>query len=134
VNLTFDPVSPVLLLFEGAYFAIAIGLIVMSAKVRSEWVRAGLAGFGLMTLAWRTLAILPSWWLYFAEGELGFGGQGCVELDVSCLKQAAKDTVVVVQNAVVLGAFVVALLVWQRRNPKQLAIGEDKPEATGGYK
>jgi hypothetical protein len=35
---------------------------------------------------------------------------------------------------VVLGAFVVGFLIWQKKFPKQLAPGETKPEATGGYK
>ena len=34
----------------------------------------------------------------------------------------------------VLGGFVVGFLIWQKKFPKQLAPGEAKPEATGGYK
>jgi hypothetical protein len=133
LNLTWDPLDPVLLLFEPIWLGIAVGLMLFSGRVKSEWVRASLAGLGLSILGMRLLAILPSWWLYFADGALGWGGQGCVELDLSCLKQAAKDTVVVVQNAVVLGAFVVGFIIWQKKHPKQLAPGESKPEG-GGYK
>lgn len=134
MNITIDPLSPVLLLFEGIYIAASVAFIVLSGKAKTGWVKASLAGFGLMMLGLRALAIWPSWWLYYAEGELGFGGQGCVSIDVSCIKQAAKDTVVVVENAVVLGLFVVGFLIYQKKFPKQLAPGEEKPEATGGYK
>ena len=48
--------------------------------------------------------------------------------------KSIKDSVVVVQNAVALGAFVVAFVIYQRKFPKQLAPGEPKPDATGGYK
>lgn len=132
--MTIDPLSPVLLLFEGLYIGFAVLLLLISAKVKSEWVKASLAAFGIATLAWRLLAVIPSWWLYFADGRLEWGGQGCVELDVSCLKQTIKDTIVVIENAVVLGGFVVAFLIYQKKFPKQLAPGESKPEATGGYK
>lgn len=134
VNFAFQELNPVLLIFEGVWLALLIGLLVISGKTKTSWARAGIASIALSMLALRTLAILPSWWLYYSEGELGFGGQGCVSFDLSCLKQTVKDTIVVVQNAVVLGLFVVAFLIWQKRNPTQLAPGETKPEATGGYK
>lgn len=135
MNITFDPVADeVILLLEIPYFVGSLALLILAGKAKSGWVKASFAGFAISMLAWRVLAILPSWWLYYAEGELGFGGQGCVEVDLSCLKQTVKDTVVVVQNAVVLGLFVAAFIVYQRRFPTQLAAGESKPEATGGYK
>lgn len=133
MNITWDPLDPILLLFEPLWLGLALGLMFASGKAKSDWVRASLAGLGLSILGIRLLAILPSWWLYFADGKLGWGGQGCVEIDLSCLKQAAKDTVVVVENAVVLGAFVVGFILWQKKHPKQLASGESKPEG-GGYK
>jgi hypothetical protein len=133
-GVTIDPLSPVLLIFEGLYIGFGILLLLISSKVKSEWVKASLAAFGIATLAWRLLAVIPSWWLYYADGRLQWGGQGCVELDVSCLKQTAKDTVVVIENAIVLGGFVAAFLIYQKKFPKQLAAGESKPEATGGYK
>lgn len=134
MNITIDPLSPTLLLFEVIYIGVSIGLLAWSAKAKTEWGRAGIAGFAIMMLALRSLAIWPSWWLYYAEGEMGWGGQGCVELDLSCLKQTVKDTIVVIQNGLVLGVFVVAFLVHQKKFPKQLGPGEEKLEATGGYK
>ena len=134
MNITIDPLSPALLLFEAVYIAVSVGLLVLSQRMKTEWGRAGVAGFALMILALRSLAIWPSWWLYYAEGELGWGGQGCVALDLSCLKQTVKDTIVVIENVIALGVFVVAFVIWQKKFPKQLAPGEAKPDATGGYK
>lgn len=125
-----DPLSPLLLLLEVVYIGGSLALVVLSGKSKTEWMRACLAGFGLMMISWRLLAVLPSWWLYYAESVMDWGGQGCVELDLQCLKQSAKDTVVVIQNAVVLAGFVVAFLIYQKKFPKQLAPGEAKPEAT----
>lgn len=127
-------ISPKWLLVEGVYFAICGGLLLWAFKARSEWVRASIAAFAISVIAWRTLAVIPSWWLYYAEGQLKWGGQGCIQLDLSCLQQTIKDTVVVVENAVVLGGFIVAFWLYQKKFPRQLAPGESKSEATGGYK
>ena len=129
-----DTSNPVLLLFEVLYIGIGIALLLASSRVKSEWVKASLAGFGLAIIGLRLLAVIPSWWLYFSDGHLHWGGQGCSAIDAGCIKQAVKDTAVVIENAVVLGGFVVGFLIWQKKFPKQLAPGESKPEATGGYK
>jgi hypothetical protein len=132
--LVFNSISPFWLLLEGAYFVLAIGLLVAAYRAKSEWVKASLGTLGLAILAWHILAILPSWWLYYADGVLGWGGNGCSKLDAVCFKQIAKDLVVVTENAVGLGAFVVGFLMFQKKFPKQLATGEPKRESTGGYK
>jgi hypothetical protein len=134
IALVFDSISPTWLLLELLYFAAAFALLGVAFRTRNEWVRAGLGALGIAILAWHVLAILPSWWLYYADGVLGWGGNGCTNLDMSCLKQTAKDLVVVVENALGLGGFIVAFLAYQRRFPKQLAPGEPKREMTGGYK
>jgi hypothetical protein len=131
--------SPKFLLLELVYIAIAGGLLAGAYRSKSEWTKAGLASLGLSILAWRTLAVIPSWWLYYGDTVLKWGGQGCVSLSnskdaVSCLKQTARDLVVVIELGAVFTAFVVGFLMHQKKFPKQLAPGEAKPEATGGYK
>jgi hypothetical protein len=126
--------APQWLLVEVIYFAVAAALFAGAYKAKTGWGKAGLGSLALTIIAWHLFAILPSWWLYYSDGVLDWGGNGCTALDVKCLKQAAKDTVVVIENAAVLGAFVVAFLMYQKKFPKQLAPGEKKPEATGGYK
>lgn len=134
LGLVFNNVSPYWLLLEGIYFLGSLILLGAAYKAKSEWVRASLATLALATLAWHILAVLPSWWLYYADGVLGWGGNGCTKLDAICFKQIAKDLVVVIENSVGLGAFVVGFLVYQKKFPKQLAAGEPKREMTGGYK
>lgn len=125
-----DPLSIAYLSTEVIYIVVSVAFILASSKAKSEWGKAALAGFGLSMLGLRLLAVLPSWWLYYADAKLGWGGNGCTTLDLQCLKQSIKDTVVVIENAVVLGAFIVGFSIYQKKFPKQLAPGEDKPEAT----
>ncbi|MGH2793263.1 MAG: hypothetical protein ACRDKG_03060 [Actinomycetota bacterium] len=134
LGLVFNSISPIWLVLEVVYIVIAGVLMGVAYRAKSEWVKAGLATLGLAILAWHILAVLPSWWLYYADGVLGWGGNGCTKIDASCLKQSARDIIVVGENAVGLGAFVVGFLVWQKKFPKQLAPGEPKREMTGGYK
>jgi hypothetical protein len=134
LGLVFNSISPLWLILEVVYIVLAAILMAAAYRAKSEWVKAGLATLGLAILAWHILAVLPSWWLYYADGVLGWGGNGCTKIDASCLKQSARDIIVVGENAVGLGAFVVGFLVWQKKFPKQLAPGEPKREMTGGYK
>lgn len=152
MNFTFDPLDPVLLVIHSLWLVVAAGLGMAAYKAKGGWMRAALAGLALAIAGIWFLAILPSWWLYYADGRMGWGGQGCVEFKPielyrgltdgairsgatwSCLKQSMKDTIVVGQNAVFVGIFVIGFSIWQKKFPKQLAPGEPKPEATGGYK
>lgn len=140
-----DFTSPIWLLAEGVWIGLSVALLLVAFKSKSEWTRAGLGALGLSIIGFRLLAVVPSWWLYYSEGQMKWGGQGCIQLNLaelfksesasnSCLKQMIKDTIVVIENGAILGAFVVAFLIYQKKFPKQLAPGESKPEATGGYK
>ena len=134
LGLVFNSVSPYWLILEGVYIVAAFALLGAAFRSKSEWTRACLGALGLAILAWHVLAILPSWWLYYADGVLGWGGNGCTKLDLVCLKQIGKDMGVVIENGIGLGAFVVGMLMFQKKFPKQLAAGEPKRETTGGYK
>lgn len=90
-----------------------------------RWISASLVSFGIFVVLIVTMAIIPSFWLYFADGTLQWTGQ---------LLQIVRDIIVsgyYVVALVVLGA---GVLIYQKRNPKVLISGEDKREATGGYK
>lgn len=131
--------GPKFLLLELIYFAIAGVLLGAAFRSKSEWAKASWASLALSILSWRVLAVIPSWWLYYGDTVLKWGGQGCVSLStgkeaISCLKQTARDIVVVVELGIGFTGFIVAFLMYQKKFPKQLAPGEPKPEATGGYK
>ncbi|MFN2614412.1 MAG: hypothetical protein ABR552_06275 [Actinomycetota bacterium] len=145
MNITFDPLEPVLLILHLLWLVVGAALLAAAFRAKSEWVKATLAAFGMSLIGLFLLAILPSWWLYFADGRLGWRGNGCVAINpfasgtahadaISCYKQTLKDLVVVIENAVVVGILVVGFLMYQKKFPRQLAAGEPKPEATGGYK
>ena len=134
LGLVFNSISPFWLSLELVYIGIAVALLGAAFRTKSEWTKACLGALGMAILAWHILAILPSWWLYYADGVLGWGGNGCTKLDMVCLKQIGKDMVVVTENAIGLGALVVGMLMFQKKFPKQLAPGEAKGETTGGYK
>jgi hypothetical protein len=56
------------------------------------------------------------------------------ELGVYGILSSLAGYLLVIQNAIALGGFVVAFWLYQKKFPKQLGPGESKPEATGGYK
>jgi hypothetical protein len=102
-----------------------------------RWVKLTLVTMGLWVLLFVTMAVIPSFWLYFAEGTLKWTGTFTVPYGLGELElpmQAVRDVVVLVWYGIALGAFGVGILVYNRRNPKTLPPGEEKREATGGYK
>ncbi len=102
-----------------------------------RWVALTLVMMGIWVALFVTMAVVPSFWLYFADGTLKWTGKFEVPLGIRTLSlpmQAVRDVVVVVWYGVVLGAAGLLIRVYNRRKPKVLPAGEEKREATGGYK
>jgi hypothetical protein len=102
-----------------------------------RWFTLALVMLALTAGLFVTMAVVPSWWLYFADGTLRWTGKFTVPLGVRKLvlpMQAVRDVIVVVWYGLVLGAAGLGVRVYNRRNPRQLPSGEEKREATGGYK
>ena len=102
-----------------------------------RWVALTLVTMGIWVAMFVTMAVIPSFWLYFADGTLKWTGKFEVPLGVRTLTlpmQAVRDVVVVVWYGLVLTAGGLAVRAYNRRNPKVLPSGEEKREATGGYK
>jgi len=102
-----------------------------------RWVALTLATMGIWVGLFITMAVIPSFWLYFADGTLKWTGKFELPLGVRTLTlpmQAIRDTVVVVWYGLVLTAGGLAIRMYNRRNPKVLPSGEEKREVTGGYK
>jgi hypothetical protein len=90
-----------------------------------RWVSASLASFGVFLLLVIVMAIVPSYWLYFADGTLRWTSQ---------FLQAFRDVIVSGFYVVALVALGIWAVLWQKRNEKVLPGDEEKREATGGYK
>ena len=102
-----------------------------------RWVRLVLVTMGIWVALFITMAVIPSFWLYFADGTLKWTGRftvpyGFGELDLP--QQAIRDVIVVVWYGVALAGFGLAIRAYNKRNPRTLPTGEEKREATGGYK
>jgi hypothetical protein len=102
-----------------------------------RWVRLVLVTMGIWVALFVTMAVIPSYWLYFADGTLKWTGRftvpyGLGELDLP--QQAIRDVIVVIWYGVALAGFGLAVRAYNKRNPRTLPAGEEKREATGGYK
>jgi hypothetical protein len=102
-----------------------------------RWVALVLVTMAIWIGLFITMAVIPSFWLYFADGTLKWTGKFRLPLGVRTLTlpmQAVRDTIVVVWYGLVLTAAGLAVRAYNRRNPKVLPAGEEKREVTGGYK
>jgi hypothetical protein len=102
-----------------------------------RWVKLVLVTMAIWVALFVTMAVIPSFWLYFADGTLKWTGRftvpyGFGELDLP--QQAIRDVIVVVWYGLALGVFGLGIRMYNQRNPKTLPTGEEKREATGGYK
>jgi hypothetical protein len=115
-----------------------LGVSLVRPKDEGErWVRLVLLTMAIWVALFVTMAVIPSFWLYFADGTLKWTGKFHVPYGFGKLvlpMQMVRDTVVVLWYGVALGAFGLAIRAYNRRNPKTLPAGEEKREATGGYK
>jgi hypothetical protein len=102
-----------------------------------RWVKLTLVTMGIWVALFVTMAVIPSFWLYFADGTLKWTGTFSVPYgfgELTLPMQAVRDVVVVIWYGVALGAFGLAIHLYNKRNPRTLPSGEEKREATGGYK
>ena len=90
-----------------------------------RWIQVSLLSLALFAAMIVVLAIIPSYWLYFADGTLKW---------TSKLMAAVRDIVLSGYYVVILSAVAVVIVRWNKRNPKILPTSEEKREATGGYK
>jgi hypothetical protein len=116
----------------------AAGVSLVRPKDEGErWVKLTLVTMGLWAALFVTMAVIPSFWLYFADGTLKWTGTftipyGFGELELPM--QAVRDVIVVIWYGLALGLFGFGIHLYNKRNPKTLPSGEEKREATGGYK
>jgi len=102
-----------------------------------RWVKLVLVTMGIWIALFVSMAVIPSFWLYFADGTLKWTGKFEVPLGFRTLTlpmQAVRDVIVVVWYGVAIGVAGLAVRAYNQRNPKVLPSGEEKREATGGYR
>jgi hypothetical protein len=110
------------------------------ARPRDEgerWIRLVLITMGIWVALFVTMAVIPSFWLYFADGTLKWTGKFTVPYGFGKLvlpMQMVRDIIVVIWYGLALAGFGLAIRAYNRRHPKTLPTGEEKREATGGYK
>jgi hypothetical protein len=90
-----------------------------------RWIQLSLLSLGFFAAMIVVLAIIPSYFLYFADGTLKW---------TSFWLNKLRDVIVSGYYVVVIVAAIAAIVQWNKRNPKILQAGEEKREATGGYK
>ncbi len=111
---------------------------------KHEWVSATMGVIAALSIAWWIYGILPSAWIYFVDSNKeilqhrmipgSFAPNiGATELDIATdLYVVIRDLVVVVEHLIALAATIWAAIAIQRRFPRTLASGEERPES-GGY-
>ena len=102
-----------------------------------RWVSLAFVMMGIWIAMIIFLAVVPSWWLYFADATLKWTDNFTLSLGIRKIvlsKQVIRDIIVVLWYGVALLAAGLLIRTWNKRNPKVLAPDESKREATGGYK
>ena len=102
-----------------------------------HWVKLVLVTMAIWVLMFVTMAVIPSFWLYFADGTLKWTGKFTVPYGLGELvlpMQMVRDVIVVLWYGIALAGFGLAIRAYNKRNPRTLPAGEEKREATGGYK
>ena len=102
-----------------------------------RWVRLVLVTMAIWLLLFVTMAVIQSFWLCFADGTLKWTGKFTVPYGLGELvlpMQAVRDVIVVLWYGVALAGFGLAIRAYNQRHPRTLQAGEEKREATGGYK
>jgi hypothetical protein len=102
-----------------------------------RWVTLSLVMLGIWLAMIIVFAVIPSWWLYFADGTLKWTDNFTLRLGLRTIvlpKQVIRDVIVVVWYGVALVAAGVLIGRYNRRSPKVLPPDEAKREATGGYR
>jgi hypothetical protein len=117
-------------------------LLALRLRERQGWLAALFGVMAALLSSWWLLGIIPSAWVYFADSQSELLADQIIpsQIVISGVEVASnfynvfRDTIVLVQGAiVVVGYFVLALII-QKRLPGGLAEGEERGPTTGGYK
>jgi hypothetical protein len=118
------------------------GFLALRTRDSMGWVSATFGTMAAFVGAFWLFGIIPSAWIFFAdsyrpllEDTIIPGAIVIGDLEVATdFYNVFRDTVVVIETGVAMGAMAFLALWIQKRWPRGLAEGEEKAPATGGYK
>jgi hypothetical protein len=126
---------------SGALIAVFC-LLAYRLRDTQGWTSALFGAMAVLLGLWWLIGIIPSAWVYFVDSQrellagqvipsaITIGG-----LDVaSNFYNVVRDSFVMVEGGIVLGAGVVLMFVIQRRFPRGMSEGEERGPTSGGYK
>lgn len=132
------------LLLMGASIALTALFCLLAYRLRETqgWLAALFGAMAALLSAWWLLGIVPSAWVYFADSQSELLADQIIptQIIIGPLQVATnfynvfRDSVVLVQGAIVVVGYFVLALVLQKRFPGGLAEGEERGPTTGGYK
>ena len=131
--------------------AVTVGSIVLTAvfalaaqRTRDDygWVSATFGGMAAMIAGLWAFGILPSAWIYFMDGGSDILTDQIIPSRVAIgefvvfgnFYQVFRDSIVMIETIVAMGAFTAFALWVQKKYPRTLADGEEAREQSGGYK
>lgn len=127
----------------GSIALIAVTLF-LAKTLRDEhgWLSAIFGTMAATIGAFWIFGILPSAWVYFLDGSRELLRDTMIPSAIVIgdtvvmgnFYQVVRDSVVMLETMVAMGAMVVVALWIQKRYPRGLAEGEEKGPSSGGYK
>jgi len=118
--------------------------LALAHRVRDTygWVSALGGAMASFIAVWWFLGILPSAWVYYADGTKGILRDQVIPSQLafgnfvvaSNFYQVVRDSVVGIEQVVAVVGFAVLALYVQKRYPRSLAEGEEARPQSGGYK
>lgn len=131
-------------LLMGGSIALVVLFCLLAFRMRNTqgWLAGLFGGMAVLLGLWWLIGIVPSAWIYFLDTQQELlqdqiiPGQiiiGRLEIATN-FYQVFRDSIVLLEGAVVLGIGVVVMRQVQKRFPGGLAEGEERGPTTGGYK
>jgi hypothetical protein len=131
--------------------AVTVGSIVLTAvfclaaqRTREDygWVSATFGGCAAMIATLWAFGILPSAWIYFMDGTRDVLLDNVIPSQVVIgeftlfgnFYEVFRDSIVMAETMVAMGAFGALALAIQKRYPRGLVEGEEAGDKSGGYK
>jgi hypothetical protein len=117
-------------------------LLAYRLRETQGWLSALFGAMAALLSSWWLLGILPSAWVYFADSQSELLADQIIpsQIIVGSLEVATnfynvfRDSIVLVQGAIVVVGYFALALILQKRFPGGLAEGEERGPTTGGYK